>query len=235
LSRLGGQTIDPETAERDHATRERDMRRRLIGFTLLVLLGVLGSLSVRGQELQPPPPGGLQTATFAGGCFWCMVRPFEVIDGVISTISGYTGGSVANPTYEQVSAGGTGHKESVEVVFDPKKVNYPTLLDVYWRNIDPFDDQGEFCDRGNQYRSAIFVANDEQKALAEASKRKLEERFGRAIATDILAAGPFYRAEEYHQDYYKKNPLRYRFYRLSCGRDARLTQVWGDEAGGGER
>ena len=210
------------------------MRRRLIGFTLLVLLEVLEPFSLQGQELQPPP-AGLQTATFAGGCFWCMVHPFEVIDGVISTISGYTGGSVASPKYEQVSAGGTGHKESVEVVFDPKKVSYQTLLDVYWRNIDPFDDKGQFCDKGNQYRSAIFVANDEQKALAEASKRKLEERFGLAIATDIIPAGPFYRAEEYHQDYYKKNPLHYRFYRFSCGRDARLRQVWGEEAGGGEK
>lgn len=211
------------------------MPQRLIGFTLLVLLGVLEPFSLKGQDLQPPPPAGLQTATFAGGCFWCMVHPFEVIDGVISTISGYTGGSVANPTYEQVSAGGTGHRESVEVLFDPKKVSYETLLDIYWRNIDPFDDKGQFCDKGNQYRSAIFVANDEQKALAEASKRKLEERFGRAVATDILPAGPFYRAEEYHQDYYKKNPLHYRFYRFSCGRDARLKQVWGDEAGGGEK
>jgi peptide-methionine (S)-S-oxide reductase len=209
------------------------MRRRLIGFILLVLLGVLAPFSLQG--LQPPPPAGLQTATFAGGCFWCMVHPFEVIDGVISTISGYTGGSVANPTYEQVSAGGTGHKECVEVVFDPKKVSYQTLLDIYWRNIDPFDDKGQFCDKGNQYRSAIFVANDEQKASADASKRKLEERFGRAIATDILPAGPFYRAEEYHQDYYKKNPLHYRFYRFSCGRDARLKQVWGEEADGGEK
>jgi peptide-methionine (S)-S-oxide reductase len=211
------------------------MPRRLIGFTLLVLLGVLEPFSLQGQELQTPPPAGLQTATFAGGCFWCMVHPFEVIDGVISTISGYTGGSVANPTYEQVSAGGTGHRESVEIVFDPEKVSYQTLLDVYWRNIDPFDDKGQFCDKGNQYRSAIFVASNEQKALAEASKRKLDERFGRAIATDILPAGPFYRAEEYHQDYYKKNPLRYRFYRFSCGRDARLRQVWGNEAGGGEK
>jgi peptide-methionine (S)-S-oxide reductase len=210
------------------------MRRTLISFSLLVLLGVLAPFSLKGQDFQSPPPAGLQTATFAGGCFWCMVHPFEVIDGVTSTISGYSGGSVANPTYEQVSAGGTGHKESVEVVFDPKKVSYQTLLDVYWRNIDPFDDKGQFCDKGNQYRSSIFVADDEQKALAEASKRKLEERFGRPIATEILPAGPFYRAEEYHQDYYKKNPLHYRFYRFSCGRDARLRQVWGDEAGGGE-
>ena len=196
---------------------------------------MLESLSVKGQDLQPPAAAGLQTATFAGGCFWCMVHPFEVIDGVISTVSGYTGGSVANPTYEQVSAGGTGHEESVEVVFDPKKVSYQTLLDVYWRNIDPFDDKGQFCDKGNQYRSAIFVANDEQRLMAEASKRKLKERFGHAIETEILPAGPFYRAEEYHQDYYRKNPLRYRFYRFSCGRDARLKQVWGDEAGGGEK
>ena len=211
------------------------MPQRLIGFTLLVLLGVLEPFSLKGQDLQPPPPAGLQTAIFAGGCFWCMVHPFEVIDGVISTISGYTGGSVANPTYEQVSAGGTGHRESVEVLFDPKKVSYETLLDVYWRNIDPFDDKGQFCDKGNQYCSAIFVANDEQKLTAEASKRKFEELFDRPIATDIRYAGTFYRAEEYHQNYYKKNPLRYRFYRFSCGRDARLKQVWGDEAGGGEK
>ena len=211
------------------------MPQRLIGFTLLVLLGVLEPFSLKGQDLQPPPPAGLQTALFAGGCFWCMVHPFEVIDGVISTISGYTGGSVANPTYEQVSAGGTGHRESVEVLFDPKKVSYETLLDVYWRNIDPFDDKGQFCDKGNQYRSAIFVANDEQKLTAEASKRTFEERFDRPIATDIRYAGTFYRAEEYHQDYYKKNPRRYRFYRFSCGRDARLKQVWGDEAGGSEK
>jgi peptide-methionine (S)-S-oxide reductase len=211
------------------------MPQRLIGFTLLVLLGVLEPFSLKGQDLQPPPPAGLQTAIFAGGCFWCMVHPFEVIDGVISTISGYTGGSVANPTYEQVSAGGTGHRESVEVLFDPKKASYETLLDVYWRNIDPFDDKGQFCDKGNQYRSAIFVANDEQKLTAEASKRKLEERFDRPIATEIRYAGTFSRAEGYHQDYYKKNPRRYRFYRFSCGRDARLKQVWGDEAGGGEK
>jgi peptide-methionine (S)-S-oxide reductase len=134
------------------------MRQRLVGFTLFVMLEVLGSLSVKGQDLQPPPPAGLQTATFAGGCFWCMVHPFEVIDGVISTISGYTGGSVANPTYEQVSAGSTGHKESVEIVFDPKKVSYQTLLDVYWRNIDPFDDKGQFCDKSpNLNRISCFT------------------------------------------------------------------------------
>ncbi|MBL8659294.1 MAG: peptide-methionine (S)-S-oxide reductase MsrA [Rhodospirillales bacterium] len=176
----------------------------------------------------------MERAVFAGGCFWCMVHPFDEIEGVKSVTSGYTGGTLANPTYEQVSAGGTGHLESVEVVFDPAKVGYQTLLDVYWRNIDPFDSGGQFCDRGASYRSAIFVANDEQRAAAEASKRALQQRFGQPIATDIRPAGPFYRAETYHQDYYKKNPLRYRFYRYNCGRDARLEAVWGTEAGGGE-
>ncbi len=213
------------------------MRRRLIGFIFLVatLLGGLAALPAKAQELQPPPPEGLRTAVFAGGCFWCMVHPFEALNGVRSVISGYTGGSLANPTYEQVSAGGTGHIESVEVVFDPAKVGYQTLLDVYWRNVDPFDAKGQFCDRGNQYRPAIFVADDEQKALAQASKRELEKRFERPMATEILPAGPFYRAEDYHQDYYKKNPIRYKYYRFSCGRDARLEKVWGSEAGGGER
>lgn len=213
------------------------MRRRLIGLIFLVatLLGGLAALPAKAQELQPLPSEGLRTAVFAGGCFWCMVHPFEALDGVRSVISGYTGGSLANPTYEQVSAGGTGHIESVEVVFDPTKVGYQTLLDVYWRNVDPFDAKGQFCDRGNQYRPAIFVADDEQKALAQASKRELEKRFERPLATEILPAGPFYRAEDYHQDYYKKNPIRYKYYRFSCGRDARLENVWGSEAGGGER
>jgi peptide-methionine (S)-S-oxide reductase len=216
-------------------SRERAMRRRRIGLILLALLAVLQPRLLQGQGLQPPPRAGLEKAIFAGGCFWCMVHPFDAIPGVISTTSGYTGGTLTEPSYEQVSAGGTGHVESVEVVFDPKKVSYQTLLSVYWRNIDPFDGKGQFCDRGNQYRSAIFVANDEQKALAEASKRTLEERFGRLITTEILPAAPFYRAEDYHQDYYKKNPLRYRYYRYTCGRDARLKEVWDNEAGGGER
>lgn len=208
------------------------MRRRRMGVLLSVLLGLFGPASLKSQELQTPPASDLKTAVFAGGCFWCMVHPFEVIDGVVSTISGYTGGSVVNPTYEQVSTGSTGHKESVEVVYDPRKITYQTLLDVYWRNVDPFDDTGQFCDKGHQYRSAIFVVDDEQRKRAEDSKRALEMRFGRPIATEIIPAGPFYRAEEYHQDYHLKNPLRYRFYRLTCGRDARLKQVWGDEAGG---
>ncbi len=212
------------------------MAQGLIGVILLPCWsGCRLRPSPKAQELQPPPEAGLRTAAFAGGCFWCMVHPFEALDGVKSVISGYTGGKLANPTYEQVSAGGTGHLESVEVVFDPTKVGYRTLLDVYWRNIDPFDNGGQFCDRGDSYRSAIFVADDEQRAAAEASKRELEQRFGRPIATDIRPAGPFYRAEDYHQDYYKKNPLRYKFYRYNCGRDARLEKVWGKEAGGGDQ
>lgn len=212
------------------------MRRGLIGFVFLaaVLSGGLATASANAQTLQPPPADGLQRALFAGGCFWCMVHPFDSMDGVKSVVSGYTGGAIANPTYEQVSAGGSGHIEAVEVVFDPAKVGYQKLLDIFWRNVDPFDGTGQFCDRGNQYRPAVFVVDEQQKALAEASKREVEKRFNRSIATEILPAGPFYRAEDYHQDYYKKNAIRYKYYRYSCGRDARLEKVWGAEAGGGK-
>ena len=179
------------------------------------------------------PPEGQAAAVFAGGCFWCMEGPFDALDGVLSTTSGYTGGSVPDPSYDQVSAGTTGHVEAVRVVYDPKRVDYAKLLDVFWRNVDPLDAGGQFCDRGSQYASAIFVADAEQRRLAEASKRALEQskRFNQPIATEILAAGAFYAAEEYHQDYARKNPLRYRFYRKGCGRDARLKQLWGDKAG----
>ena len=174
-------------------------------------------------------PAMLETATFAGGCFWCMEGPFDVLDGVISTTSGYTGGSVANPTYEQVSAGGTGHAESVQVVYDPQRVTYEKLLDVYWHNVDPTVVDKQFCDHGNQYRTAIFFHNDAQKQAAEASLTALEKTkpFADAIKALIVAASAFYPAEEYHQDYYKKNPVRYKFYRYKCGRDQRLTELWG--------
>jgi len=162
------------------------------------------------------------------------VHPFEELPGVSAVVSGYTGGTVATPTYHQVSAGGTGHRESVLVTYDPRRIGYSRLLYVYWRNIDPFDADGQFCDRGSQYTSAIFVADDEERRLAEESKRALEQKLGRPIATAILPAAPFYRAEEYHQEYFKKNPIRYRYYRLGCGRDARLQQVWGKDAGGGQ-
>ena len=187
------------------------------------------------NEATPPAPAGLAKATFAGGCFWCMEHPFDQIDGVASVESGCTGGGVEHPTYDAVSSGGTGHAEAVEIVYDPKKVSYDKLLHVFWRNIDPLVANRQFCDAGEQYRSAIFVHDAAQRRAAEASKAELEasERFkGQRLLTEIVDASTFYRAEEYHQDYYKKNPIRYNYYRGGCGRDARLKKIWGDEAGG---
>jgi peptide-methionine (S)-S-oxide reductase len=174
----------------------------------------------------------MKIATFAGGCFWCMEPPFDELDGVISTVSGYTGGRTVDPTYEEVSSGSTGHAESLQVTYDPSKIAYENLLNVFWHNIDPLASDRQFCDIGEQYRSAIFYHDDEQKRLAEASKRALEQsgRFKQPIATQVVAALPFYPAEEYHQDYYKKNPIRYKFYRYSCGRDQRLEELWGGGA-----
>ncbi len=176
-----------------------------------------------------PSAGSMPTAkaTFAGGCFWCMEPPYDEIEGVSSTISGYIGGSKKNPTYEEVSAGGTGHAEAVEIAYEPAKVSYEKLLEVFWRNIDPFNALGQFCDSGSQYRSAIFYHDEKQKALAEASRRKLQARFKQPIVTEIVRATEFYPAEDYHQDYYKKNPIRYKLYRYGCGRDRRLEQIWG--------
>jgi peptide-methionine (S)-S-oxide reductase len=178
--------------------------------------------------------GAQAVAIFAGGCFWCMEPAFDKVDGVISTTSGYTGGTKAAPTYEEVSAGGTGHAEAVKVVYDPRKVGYGKLLDVFWRNVDPLTPNAQFCDHGSQYRSAIFYGNEDEKRLAEESKAALEKsgRFKRPIVTEITQATAFYPAEDYHQDYYLKNPLKYKFYRLNCGRDRRLKELWGDEAGG---
>ena len=170
-------------------------------------------------------------AVFAGGCFWCTEADFEKVDGVIDAVSGYTGGQVANPTYQQVSAGSTGHVEAVKVIYDPGKITYERLLQVFWRHVIPTDGGGQFVDRGSQYRSAIFYANEQERQLAEASKKELEAggRFSQPIATDILSLGPFYPAEDYHQDYYQKNPLRYRFYRAGSGRDQFLEKVWAGE------
>ncbi|WP_421860091.1 peptide-methionine (S)-S-oxide reductase MsrA [Parvibaculum sp.] len=178
-------------------------------------------------------PDDRATAIFAGGCFWCMEPPFDKTEGVISTTSGYIGGTLDNPTYEQVSAGGTGHAEAVKIVYDPSKVRYDELLYLFWRNVDPLRKDAQFCDTGHQYRSAIFYLDDEQKKLAEESKQELEKsgRFSQPVVTEIAKAGPFYPAEKYHQDYYLKNPNRYAFYRWNCGRDQRLEQLWGDEAG----
>jgi peptide-methionine (S)-S-oxide reductase len=178
--------------------------------------------------LSAAPPR--ETATFAGGCFWCMEGPFDKLPGVISVTSGYTGGPVRNPSYEQVSSGGTGHRESVEIIFDPTKITYAKLLDVFWHNIDPLDNSGQFCDKGSQYRSAIYYHDATQQKLAEESKAAVEKKLGR-VWTDILPASTFWRAEEYHQHYYKKNPVRYHFYRFNCGRDQRLKAVWGSAAG----
>lgn len=171
----------------------------------------------------------LETAVFAGGCFWCMEGPFDELDGVVATTSGYTGGDQVDPTYGEVSAGGTGHLESVQVTYDPQVVGYDRLLEVFWHNIDPLDARGQFCDKGSQYRSAIFVDGEDQRQVAIASKADIQadQNFQQPIATEILPAQPFYPAEEYHQDYYLKHPVRYRFYRNGCGRDRRLEQLWG--------
>ena len=166
-------------------------------------------------------------ATFASGCFWCTESDFEKVPGVISVVSGYTGGRVVNPTYEQVSQGGTGHAESVEIIYDPSKVSYQQLLDHFWHNVDPFVAHRQFCDVGTQYRPEIFVHDEAQRAAAEASKARVQQRFKEAVLVAITKAGPFYKAEEYHQDYYKKNPVRYNYYRWGCGRDKRLSEIWG--------
>lgn len=171
-----------------------------------------------------------EKAIFAAGCFWCIEKDMEKIDGVIEATSGYTGGETENPTYEQVSYGGTGHTEAVEVTFDPSKVTYEQLLDVFWRNVDPLDAEGQFCDKGSQYRSGIFYLNDEQKVLAEKSRDELNKsgKLPSKIVTEIIKASKFYEAEGYHQDYYKKNPVRYNTYRYLCGRDKRLKELWGE-------
>ena len=201
---------------------------------LRVVLGLLAAGLAAAAVSLPAPPGDRATAIFAGGCFWCEETAFEGLPGVISVVSGYTGGQKKNPTYEEVSAGGTGHAESVQVTYDPGKTSYEKLLDVFWHNVDPFQKDAQFCDHGTQYRSAIFYQGEAQKKAAEESRRKLEEqpRFKGKIVTQIVAASTFYPAEEYHQDFYKKNPVRYHEYRAGCGRDARLKEIWGEPAGG---
>jgi peptide-methionine (S)-S-oxide reductase len=181
----------------------------------------------------PTVPPGDAVAIFAGGCFWCVESDFDQVPGVVSTISGYTGGRKVNPTYQEVSSGSTGHAESVEVIYDPKKVTYEHLLDVFWVSIDPTVKDRQFCDTGNQYRTAIFYSNDGQRRAAEESKKKIEatKPFKAPIVTEITMAGTFYPAETYHQDFYLKNPVRYKFYRTGCGRDARLKELWGARAG----
>src|SRR5674476_1691726 len=196
-----------------------------------LLLSLAFAVAAVGLAAAQRVQSGPAVATFAGGCFWCTEADFDKVPGVISTTSGYTGGTVANPSYEQVSSGGTGHAEAVEVAYDPSKVSYEKLLVYFWHHIDPLVKDAQFCDRGEQYRSAIFVHNDEERKLAEASKKQVETELKQPIYTQIVAAGPFYKAEDYHQDFYRKNPTKYKFYRWNCGRDQRLEQVWGAAKG----
>ena len=200
-------------------------------FLLLVLGGGL-LVGMNSPSISETAKGGQAIATFAGGCFWCMEGPFDELDGVMSTTSGYTGGQTVDPTYEEVSAGGTGHAEAVQVVYDPQKISYQELLAVYWPNTDPTTPDAQFCDHGSQYRPEIFYHDDKQRQSAEASKEEIKrtKTFSAPLVTEITQATAFYPAEEYHQDFYQKNPIRYKFYRFTCGRDARLATLWGDEA-----
>lgn len=222
--------------------RRSSIRRpgRLRPAALVLFLAGLGAVAASRVPAAPvaepamTASGETASAVFAGGCFWCMEKPFDELDGVRSTTSGYTGGRLENPTYEQVASGNTRHVEAVRVEYDPSKVSYETLIDVFWRNVDPLDDRGQFCDKGYQYTSAIYYGSEAERAVAEASKRALVEsgRLPGAVVTRIEPAAPFYPAEDDHQNYYRENPIRYRYYRYGCGRDARLEQLWGDEAGG---
>lgn len=212
-----------------------------VATAVLALTAALAVSSLVGAQ-QPTAPAptakasdageGTAIATFAGGCFWCVESDFDKVDGVVSTVSGFMGGIVPNPTYKLVSSGRTGHKEAVQIAYDPKKVTYSQLLDYYWRHVDLLDGKGQFCDRGDEYRPVIFAGTEEERRLAEQSKAALDKsgRFNKPIAVEIAPASVFTAAEDYHQDYYKKNALQYRYYRYACGRDARIAELWGDEA-----
>jgi peptide methionine sulfoxide reductase msrA/msrB len=207
------------------------MKLRLTLFFAFVVAGaawLLASAQARDARVAKAP-GGLARATFAGGCFWCMEPPFEKVPGVLSVTSGYAGGRVKSPSYEQVSSGGTGHAEVVQIAYDPSRVSYEQLLELFWRNVDPTDGGGQFCDRGNQYRTEIFYEGESQRLAAQESKRALGASgvLGRPVVTGIVALDAFYPAEDYHQDFYKKDPARYSSYRAGCGRDRRLSQLWG--------
>jgi peptide-methionine (S)-S-oxide reductase len=200
----------------------------------IVAAAILAAGIGAGAMAQPQPDGGpnkapgTAVAIFAGGCFWCVEADFDKVPGVLRTISGYTGGKAENPTYNQVVSGSTGHTEAVEITFDPSKVSYQKLLDVFWRNHDPLAKDRQFCDTGNQYRPAIFFHGEEQKKLAEETRKAVQAKFApRVVHTEVAKAEKFYPAEDYHQDYYEKNPVRYKFYRFNCGRDQRLQELWG--------
>ena len=216
-----------------HAALPRALFFLALTWLALASAGAIAADASKAQQpFEPDVADNQAVAIFAGGCFWCVEEAFDAVDGVVSTTSGYTGGNVDDPSYEQVSKEDTGHAEAVKVVYRPEQVGYDTLLDVFWHNIDPTDDGGQFCDRGDSYRSGIFAVTDDQRQAARASKQALQDDSDAPspIVTRIVPATTFYPAEDYHQNYYKKNPLRYKFYRFSCGRDATLEDVWGDAA-----
>ena len=208
---------------------------RMLRLAALLAVGVATPLAAQDTGRSAPPAAGrpVATATFAAGCFWCAEADFEKVPGVLDAVSGYTGGRPGSATYDQVSAGGTGHREVVQVRYDPARVTYAQLLDVFWRNVDPFDARGQFCDKGEQYTAAVYVRDSAERRQAEASLKALAPRGGSGpVVTAIVPAGAFHEAEAYHQAYYKRNPIRYKYYRSRCGRDARLAEVWGAKRGG---
>ena len=204
-------------------------RRRALATLMALAVAVMAVLAAPAHSAENPKKA---VAIFAGGCFWCVESDFDHVPGVLDTVSGYIGGKIANPTYKQVTAGGTGHIEAVKITFDPAKVSFAKLLNVFWRSVDPTDAGGQFCDRGESYTTAIFVTDQKQLATAQASKKKLNaaKLLPKPVITPIRLAGPFYPAEDYHQNYYKKNPIRYNFYRFNCGRDSRVKALWKDAA-----
>jgi peptide-methionine (S)-S-oxide reductase len=212
-----------------------DHHRRALRRLALAALVAAAAVLATGSCASASGGAGAARATFAGGCFWCVEEAFEKVPGVVAAVSGYAGGTAPGPTHENVSAGASDHVEAIEVTYDPARVDYATLLTVFWRNVDPLDAGGQFCDRGRQYRSAIFVASDEERRLAEDSKRRVAETLHAPVVTEILPAGRFHAAEPLHQDFYKKNPAQYHQYKDNCGREKRLKQLWGDSPAGGER
>ncbi len=208
------------------------MPRQFLRAAFSIALLLSAAVSLGTSSISSAAENDLRVATFAGGCFWCVEADFDHVPGVVRTISGYTGGTLEDPTYRQVSAGGTGHREAVQIFYDPDKVSYETLLEIFWRSVDPTDDGGQFCDRGESYETAIFANSPEQKRLADGSKRKLGQSavLDQPVVTPIEVAGPFYPAEDYHQNYYQTSSLRYKFYRFSCRRDARIEELWGYQA-----
>jgi peptide-methionine (S)-S-oxide reductase len=219
----------------DTIGKDQNMFSRMIYAAFALSLAVFGLGLQTNQSSVEAAQNNQEVAIFAGGCFWCVESDFDTVAGVLSTVSGYTGGTVKNPTYKTVSAGGSGHLEAVKITFDPKQVSYAKLLYIFWRSVDPTDGGGQFCDRGDSYKTAIFTTSEKQLKTAEMSKAALEKSkvLKATIVTPIVQASAFYPSEDYHQDYYKKNPIRYKFYRYRCGRDLRVERLWGNQAHSG--